>query len=124
MRKAIRKLRTSSSKKRALTDRIEELYDMKVKIDSELKKLKGEVPKYLAPSEKVGRVRLVEVESMVVTEALKNRLVEDDQWEDVLADPRVDMKRLRSLLKSCPHLKDLVEYETSTKVNVGKKKDE
>lgn len=120
MKRAIRKQRRTASRKEFLAERIAELSDQKKAIEKELKTLKAEVPKHFATGERFGRVVLNETNYRIIPDAMKRKLEEDGMWEDILADPCVDMKKLDALLKSCPHYKKLLEFDTKPKVEVKK----
>ncbi|MFH1739097.1 MAG: hypothetical protein ABIH23_08820 [bacterium] len=120
MKRAIRTQRSTTSRKEFIAKRIADLSDQKKMIDKELSTLKGEVPKHFAVGERCGRVVLNEVNYKIITDKMKRKLEEDGVWEDIMADPSVDMKKLDALIKSCPHYKDLLEFDPKPKVEVKK----
>ena len=122
MKKILKHARRSSTKKDILAKDLADLYDQKRRLEEKIKALKSEVQKTFVPGQKVGRVQLVDVKNKVVTHKLEKELKKRGIWDDVLADPKVSMRKLSAVLKSFPDLQGLLKYDPSTKVVVSKVK--
>lgn len=118
--KVVKRVQKQESRKIEAAAELERLVDQSRDLDKRIELLKTELSESLDVAEAIGRVTKVEVKSKVITPGMEKALKEAGHWEAVLAEPKVEMKKLDGVLRLAPKLSAHLSYKTSYRIEVGK----
>jgi hypothetical protein len=120
MKKALKRIRRSSARKAELANELAELKDQERELKARISALTDEAKKLFKPGEQVGRVTITPIKTKVITKELEDALRAEDVWNDILTVPKPDMKKLASVLKTCPHFQKHLAFKETLRVDVAK----